>query len=127
MRLSDAEYSALRDEIKEWILRIDEDEIVPKSLKALNFGLVEPYGIELTGSRFYNAEDDDWVFQEDFVPDERQCPNIDFSENMGWEYFRNTVLRILKDLDKELRHETELLKVPHITTGFTESGILLVR
>ena len=46
MRLSDAEYRALKDEIKEWILRINEDEIVPKSLKALNFSLSEPYGIE---------------------------------------------------------------------------------
>lgn len=127
MRLSDAEYFALRDEIKEWILRIDEDEIVPRSLKALNFGLTEPYGIELIGSKVYNAEDDDWIFQEDFVPDERQCPNIEIPHNIGWEYFRNTVLRILKDLDGELKNQTELLRVPHITTGFTEKGVVLIR
>ena len=32
--------------IKNWILRIDKEETLPKEIIALNFGLFEPYGIE---------------------------------------------------------------------------------
>jgi hypothetical protein len=60
MRFTEDQYNDLKEEIRSWILRIDEEEMLPKGIKALNFGLIEPYGIELTGAKVYNSEDDDW-------------------------------------------------------------------
>ncbi len=126
MRLSDAEYKELKDLIKDWIIRIDETEELPKGIKALNFGLYEPFGVELIGSKVYNAEDDDWVFREDFVPEERECPDIDITERLAWEYLLKVTVSILKELRIELK-DLDLFKVPHITTGFREGALALIK
>ncbi|MEG1615482.1 MAG: hypothetical protein RR202_02450 [Bacteroidales bacterium] len=126
MRFTDAEYSILKQNVKDWIVRIDEEEELPKGIKALNFGLFEPYGIELTGAKVYNAEDDDWSLREDFVPEERECPDLEIDEHIEWEYFRKVMVRILKEAMSELK-EIDLLRVPHITTGFREGDLVLIR
>jgi len=55
-------------------LRINEAETLPEGIKALNFGIYEPYGVEVIGSFCYDLHDDDWACEEDFVPEERSCP-----------------------------------------------------
>ena len=126
MRFTDAEYNNLKQQIKSWIMQIEEEDEMPKGIKALNFGLFEPYGIELTGSKIYNAEDDDWSLQEDFVPDLRECPDLEINEDIEWEYFRKVMVRILKELLSELK-ELDLMKIPHITTGFREGDLVTIK
>lgn len=126
MRLTDAQYFDLKEQIKDWIVQIDEEELLPKGIKALHFSLYKPYAIELTGSKVYNPDDDEWTFREDFVPDERRCPELDIAENFEWEYFLKVVIRILKEISSELQ-DIDLLKVPYITTGFAGSDVVLVR
>jgi shikimate kinase len=126
MRLSDAQYAEIKEQIKDWVLRIDEDELLPKGIKVLHFGLSEPYTVELTGSKMYNTDDDEWVFRQDFVPDENECPDLEIDEHIAWETFLKTMVRILKELNVELK-EIDLFKVGHITTGFTGSDIVAIR
>lgn len=125
MRLSDAEYKELKELIKNWIIRIDETEELPKGIKALNFGLYEPFGIELTGAKTYNVEDDDWSLREDFVPEERECPDLNVEERLSWEYFLKVMVNILKELHAELK-KIDLFQVRHITTGYREGSLVLI-
>jgi len=125
-QLSNQEYTKLKQCIKDWIVSINREEKLPKGIKALNFGLFEPYGIELIGAKEYDSEDDDWACEEDFVPEHRECPNVEVYEDIGWEDFLNTVVQILVELIEELK-ELDILKVEHITTGFCDGDLVVVR
>ena len=62
--------------VKQWLLFIAEYETLPNDIIALNFNLWEAveengqscYTLELTGSKQYDAENDDWACEEDFDP-----------------------------------------------------------
>lgn len=127
MRLTDAQYFNLKEQIKDWILQIDEEESLPKGIKVLHFILLNPYSIELIGSKVYNSDDDEWIFREDFSPEERQCPDLEIDENLPWEPFLKTVVRILKELSTNELKNIDLFKVPYITTGFTDGDIVSIR
>ncbi|WP_321387817.1 hypothetical protein [uncultured Enterococcus sp.] len=120
------EKSELKHGIKEWLLRIDLVDRRPVEIIALNFGLFEPYGLELIGSKIYNPEDDDWACEEDFIPTERTCQGITFDDNQTWQEILSMVYSIIEELSTELS-ELELLRVPHITTGFSDGDLLLVK
>lgn len=111
--------------IKEWILRLNETETLPENIIAINFGLYEPYGIELIGSACYDA-DDDWACEEDFEPAERQCPNLNIDENEDWEDVLNLIQSVLQELVTELE-DASILNVEHITTGFSDGDLCIVK
>ena len=117
MRFTDDQYDELKSNICDWILQINDEEELPKGIKALNFGLFEPYGVELTGSKVYNNEDDDWCFRDDFVPEERICPDLEIDEAVKPDYFVKTFVRLLKEIINENK-DLDLFRVSHITTGF---------
>lgn len=116
----------LKEELSKWLLRIDSVENVSKEITALNFGLFEPYGIELIGSKKYDPKDDDWACIEDFVPEERVCPNLFFDEALGWQEVLSMVYTLLKELTNELS-ELELLDVSYITTGFSDGDLFVLK
>ncbi len=116
----------IKDTIKDWILRINDTEILPNNIKALNFGIFEPYGIELIGSSTYDEEDDDWACEEDFVPEERVCNELNISGEYDWETVLNEIQLILKELVDELK-DLPLLNVNHITTGFSDGDLVVVK
>ena len=49
--------------IKQWLLSIENENNLPKDIIALNFGLYEPYSIDLIGSKDYDASNDDCHYQ----------------------------------------------------------------
>lgn len=116
----------IKDTIKDWILRINDEEILPNNIKALNFGIFEPYGIELIGSSTYDLEDDDWACEEDFVPEERVCNELNISDEHDWQTVLNEIQLILKELIDELK-DLPLLNVNHITTGFSDGDLVVVK
>ncbi|WPC39927.1 hypothetical protein [Clostridium sp. JS66] len=116
----------VKDIIKAWIQRINEGEVLSKDIVALNFGLYEPYGIELIGSANYDEEDDDWACEEDFVPIERNCPDLDIDDTYEWESVLKEIESILKELVQELK-ELPILQVEHITTGFCDGDLIVVK
>lgn len=82
LQLSEQEYIEIKECIKKWLISINDEEKLPKDIVALNFGLYEPYGIELIGAKEYNAEDDDWACEEDFEPNQRDCPNFEIDDDI---------------------------------------------
>ncbi len=125
-KLTKQEYVELKLNIKNWILSIDHEEKIPENITALNFGLYEPYGIELIGAKEYDPDDDDWACEEDFVPSQRDCPNIEISEDIYWEDFLNTIVKILKEFTVELK-DLNILKVKHITCGFCDGDLVVIK
>lgn len=116
----------IKETIKNWILRINDEEVLPENIEALNFGIFEPYGIELIGSSTYDADDDDWACEEDFVPEERVCNELNISDEYEWEAVLNEIQLILKELIDELK-DLPLLNVDNITTGFSDGDLVVVK
>ncbi|MGL4294015.1 MAG: hypothetical protein ACRCSQ_10615 [Bacteroidales bacterium] len=127
MRLTDAQYFTMKEQIKDWLLQIDEEEMVPKGIKVLHFSLQEPYSIELSGSKVYNTDDDDWIFRDDFSPELRVCPELGIEVKLSDESFLKTVVRIMKDLSANDLKNLDLFRVSNLTTGFAEKGIVCIR
>lgn len=115
-----------KNAIKDWLIKLDNTENLPNDIVALNFGLYEPYGIELIGSKVYDPENDDWACEEDFEPAIRNCPNIEISENDDWETVLKNIIEILEELVSELS-KIQILHVKHITTGFCDGDLVVIR
>lgn len=116
----------IKSVIKEWILRMNKNETLPDNIVALNFGLYEPYGIELIGAASYDEEDDDWACEEDFEPIERSCPDLGISNTEEWKTVMEMITNVLKELVLELENLT-ILSVEHITTGFCDGDLNIVK
>lgn len=112
--------------IKEWVQKVDKKDVIPSNISAINFGLYEPYGIELIGSITYDVDNDDWACNKDFVPTERSCPYLNINENVDWKEFLETIQSILKELTSEL-NGCSVFSVQHITTGFCDGDLSVVK
>lgn len=125
---------SIKSILREWILFIDSHEPVPEDIVALNFNLWEAteetgnscYTIELTGSRHYDPDDDDWACDEDFEPRERNCDSLQLCSKLPWEDVLNTLVDILKELKEELK-DTSIFRVEHVTAGFTDGELKLIK
>lgn len=80
----------------------------------------------MIGSKQYDAEDDDWACEEDFEPEMRECPNFEIDEELDWEYVLEIITNILKKLVHELSN-IEILNVKHITTGFCDGDLVVIK
>ena len=120
--------------VKHWLLSIDEYETIPDDIVALNFNLWEAveedgescYTLELTGAKQYDAEDDDWACEEDFDPRLRNCDTLQLSSAIPWEDILKGLVEVLKELKVELA-EINLFQVEHITVGFTEGDLEVIK
>lgn len=116
----------LKETIKKWIVNIDKTEKLPSDIVALSFNLYEPYGIEMTGSTWFDEEDQDWACDEDFVPTQRSCPNFKISYELKWDDVLEIVVAILKDLIEELP-DLKFFKVEHIAVGFVDGDLTILK
>ncbi|MFV0393621.1 MAG: hypothetical protein ACK5LC_04380 [Coprobacillaceae bacterium] len=114
----------MKVKIREWILKINEEGL-PEDIKALNFGLFEPYGIELIGSMSYDIENDDWACEEDYVPKERTCPSLSIPTSYTWNEVLIMMIKILKELVQEL--DIPLFHVTYITTDFSDGDLEIIK
>lgn len=120
--------------IEQWLLFIDEHEPVPRNIVALNFNIWEAveetgascYTIELTGSKCYDPNDDDWACQEDFEPHERNCDSLQLCSSLHWEDVLNTLVDVLKELKEELKN-TSIFSVEHVTAGFADGELTVIK
>ena len=84
------------------------------------------YTLELTGAKQYDAEDDDWACEEDFDPRLRNCDALQLSSAIPWENILKGLVKVLKELKVELG-EINLFQVEHITVGFTEGDLEVIK
>lgn len=120
--------------IKQWLVIVEAQDSVPEDIVAINFNVWEAaeetgascYTLELTGSRLYDPNDDDWACREDFEPRERNCDSLQLCSKLPWEDVLNTLVEIISELKDELR-DMKIFRVEHITVGFTDGGLVVVK
>lgn len=117
----------IQKSIHSWIIRIDESEKIPDSIKAFNFGIFETedgYQIYLVGATDYDLEDDDWACEEDFIPDEKYLNLGKESEKWEWEEVQSIVKDSIEQFIKiKVSHDSFLYKAEYLTTGFDDGEL----
>lgn len=115
-----------KDIIEQWLLTIENENNLPENIIALNFGLYEPYGtMDVIGSKSYDAQNDDWACNEDWIPVHRICPMLNIPENKAWNEVLAEMKRCIEELVQD--HPTlKLWKITHITIGFADSDLTVI-
>ncbi len=115
---------------EKWLTEIGSSKNFSQEIKALNFGLFEienGYGIYLIGSKEYDENNGDWATNEDFVPKNKYY-YIEQSEKQEWEEFqKDTRKRILDYLDSKKEDGLIFNRVRHITIGFDDGNLNLIK
>ena len=120
----------LRDLIKEWILRVQQQDQPSPEIKAFNFGLIETengYTTYLIGAKSY-SEDDDWACEEDYTPSERYLELPKDNVPSGWSEVQETIAQELTELLRDEALEGTFLRTAEfITTGFDDGDLTKVK
>ena len=115
-----------KEVVVQWILAIEKEKSMPDDIIALNFGIYEPYSMDLIGAKHYDAEDDDWACDEDYVPKHRVCPALGISDNKKWDTVLGEMTALLKEVINEFPN-LRLWKVEHITVGFSDGNLVKIK
>lgn len=120
------------ERLSNWVRTLSTEERIPINIKALNFGLFESetgYIVHLYGCENYEEKDDVWSYSEDFVPKKRFLEfNQQYIKDMHWESFQSLVARALgKLLASGPAEEYNILSVKHVTTGFDDGDLIVVK
>ncbi|MGL4108941.1 hypothetical protein [Clostridium sp. LP20] len=119
----------LKGLILEWIKKVDEKDKVQDDIEGLNFGLYESskgYCMYLIGAKFYDEEDDDWACNEDFRPIDKYLKALPINKEISYAGVIDSVVKIIKNIIKENSY-LDLFKVKHITTGFDNGELYIIK
>ncbi len=117
----------VKEVIKEWIKKIDEEKSIGKEIKALYFGIGEiDYSLRLTGAIEYDKEDEDWACDEDYIPKNEECRDIEYPEGIDPEKVLRIIKKALKEIISEFK-EIELFKGRHVAVGFDDGELYIIK
>ncbi len=117
----------VKEVIKEWIKKIDEEKSIGKEIKALYFGIGEiDYSLRLTGAIEYDKEDEDWACDEDYIPKNEECREIEYPEGIDPEKVLRIIKKALKEIISEFK-EIELFKGRHVAVGFDDGELYIIK
>ena len=122
----------MEDQIKKWVIRIQQNEKLPSSsIKAYNFGIIETkngYSIYLIGSSKYNESHDDWACEEDYVPKEKYLHLSKEYGDLEWKEVEKIVAHALRDYVKSEEFENSFLfQATAITIGFDDGDLTRIK
>jgi hypothetical protein len=131
---SDFKIEIEKDEIKRllsfWINRIDDREVIPKSVKAFNFGIIETendYQTYLVGTNNYDKENDDWASVEDFIPNEKYLSLGPNSKKWNYQEIQSIVKNGIEEYIKtRISPLTFVHNAEYLTTGFDDGELLKI-
>lgn len=131
---SDFKIEIDKDEIKRlisfWINRIDDKEVIPKSVIAFNFGIIETendYKTYLVGTNNYDTENDDWACEEDFTPKEKYLSLGADSKKWNWQEIQSIVKNGIEEfIETRISPLTFVHKAEYLTTGFDDGELLKI-
>lgn len=118
-------YTEIKTTIKHWLVRLSENEKIPKNIIALNFNISEPYGISLIGSWVYDENNDDWACNEDFIP-ENFFISLDILEGLSWEQVLKILFQIFSELLKD-NPGLKIFQIPYISIGFVDGDLMKIK
>ena len=118
----------MKKQIENWLQKLSQDNIDDNGIVALYFGIYETeagYCLYLTGSKEYDADDDDWACSVDFEP---KGNYLSIDSTMDWEQFLNTVSVIIEECVNELLiSRPKLFSNKIIAVGFDDGQIIRIK
>jgi len=119
-------------QFKEWITLLNKAENPSTEITAFNFGLFQTeagYCMYLTGSKRFDAEDDDWAVEVDFEPKEKYL-EIDppFSKELTWDKVLDIAVIVIKSYVGSVEFENSILgRAEAVTTGFDDGELIRIK
>ena len=118
----------MKQRIENWLLKISQDNTEVNGIIALYFGIYETktgFCLYLTGSKDYDANDDDWACSVDFEPNGNY---LSIDSTLDWEQFLNTVSAIIEECINELLiSKAKLFSDKIIAIGFDDGQLLRIK
>lgn len=117
--------------ITDWLLEIKSTQEIPKDIVAFNFGIFESeddYKIYLVGSKSYDADDNDWACNEDFIPNTKyfNIP-VELTDGKTWGQVQSLVVETLRKYFVTNKYQRETLGMNTIiTTGFDDGDLIRI-
>ena len=87
----------MKEQIRNWILALCHERYDNNEIVALNFGIYEinsGYCLYLTGSKTYDASNDDWACSIDYEP---QINYLTINSKMKWKQFLCVIYMIISE------------------------------
>ena len=116
---------ALKQKLRELIEGLEREQI-PKRVIAWHFDLYEPYALQLAGSSSYDADDDDWVCEDEdeFYPQSSRL-QLDFLSELSWRQVLKMLVQALREL-REQMPDAKIFKCEHVAAGFVDGDLILI-
>jgi hypothetical protein len=118
--------------LQDWLQQLCETETPDDSIIAFYFGISEyaggGYGIYLTGSERFDADDEDWATEDDYHPEERWFDLTDEEYNdLGWEAVLEKIIAELKDFSaSEAFKASFFARAEAVATGFAGGDLIII-
>lgn len=119
-------------EIEKWINIIISENNIPKNIVAINFWIFEGenwYCIYLIWSREYDIDNDDWAWNEDYIPESKYF-EVKYKKinKLDWEEFLKLTINNLNNilLKQEIQNSI-IWKIKHITIWFDDGDLVIIK
>lgn len=118
----------MRKQIENWLLKLCQDNTEVNGIIALYFGIYETatgFCIYLTGSKKYDATNDDWACSVDYEP---PMNYLSIDSTLGWEKFFDTVSAIIAEyVNEHLIGKAKLFSNKIVAIGFDDGQLLRIK
>lgn len=121
---------SIRRTVNRWLDAINHP--APDDIVALNVGLFESdkgYSLYLVGAKHYDAEDDSWACQEDFVPEEKYLDLSDY--RIGGDDWKDVLKLVILEVESYVadhaEDENSLFYHKVVTVGFDDGDLFRVK
>jgi hypothetical protein len=104
-------------------------EEIPDQVVAFNINIYEsPFNIEIVGSNEFDPEDEDWVCNEDWVPQNRIMPVSHSIFGNSWEEAQENILKMAKQyLYSRSKNIRKLKEAEAFAVGFVDGSLSYVQ
>lgn len=115
-------------EFIEW-LDTQMNETIPAEIVAFTINIYEsPFNIEIVGSSEFDAEDDDWACNEDWVPKERIVSISPCFFGSSWQQTQATIVALAKQyLLSNSKNVLKLKAANAFAVGFVDADLSYVQ
>lgn len=105
------------------------NENIPDQIVAFNINIYEsPFNIEIVGSSEFDAEDEDWACNEDWLPESRVIPVSTSVFGNSWEEAQENILAMAKlYFQSNSKNAHKLKAAKGFAVGFVDGNLCYVQ
>ena len=116
--------------IENWLIELNNSEFIPEEVVAINFGLFESekgYILYMTGSKFYDKDDDNWACEINYEPKKKYL-TLENPAESDWKIIEVGVIKNISEfLNSENFKNSIFSNVSNITIGFDDGDLVKIK